>query len=92
LANHRQRAADEVAVAVGKVAVITLHQRIETETPILTKGNLAQQKIAKHVGGEEILFVLPVLIAENRAGAIDGLGLEGAEGVEDSLGADDVAA
>ncbi len=90
--NHRQGAADKIAVAIGQVAVVALDQRVEAEAPILSKRNLAQKKVAKNVGGEQILFALPVLIAQNRARTVDGFGLESAEGVQNRLGADDIAA
>ena len=89
--DHRQSAADKVAVAVGQVAVVALDQGVEAEAAVLAEGNFAEQEVAEDVGGEEVLFVFPVLVAQNCAGPIDGLWLERAEGVEDGFGADDVA-
>ncbi len=92
LLDHRQRAADEVAVAVGEVGVVALDEGVEGEAAVLAEGDLAEEEVAEDVGGEEVLLVFPVLVAERSAGPVDGLGLEAAEGVEDGLGADDVAA
>ena len=70
LLNHRQCAADKVAIAIREVAVISLDQSVEAEAAVLTERNLAQQEITKDVGGKEVLLMLPVLIAQHRAGAV----------------------
>jgi len=54
LPDHGQRPADEVAVAVGEVGVITLHQCVEREAAVLTEDDLAQQEIAQRVGSKHV--------------------------------------
>ena len=52
LVHHVDDAADQVAVAVGEVAVVALDQSIEAEVAILAEGNLAQQEVAQCVGAQ----------------------------------------
>ena len=40
-----QRAADEVAVAVGEIRVVARDERIKAEAAVLAEGDLAQEEI-----------------------------------------------
>ena len=55
--DHRQGAADEVAVAVGEVAVVALDEGVEGEAAVLAEGDFAEEEVAEDVGGEEVLVV-----------------------------------
>ena len=54
--DHRQRAADEVAVAVGEVGVVAGDEGVEAEAAVLAEGDFAEEEVAEDVGGEEVLF------------------------------------
>ena len=56
LFDHFERAADEVAVAVGEVGVVAGDEGVEAEAAVLAEGNLAEQEVAEDVGGEEVLL------------------------------------
>src|SRR5207248_6593415 len=68
--NHRQRSTDEISVSIRQISVVSLHQRVEAEAPVLPKRNLTKQKVAKNIRREEVLFVLPVLLAKLWPGSI----------------------
>ncbi len=53
--DHVDDAADEVAVAVGEVAVVALDQCVEGEVAVLAEGNFAQQEIAQGIGAEDFV-------------------------------------
>ena len=53
--HHVDDAADEVAVAVGEVAVVALDQCVEGEVAVLAEGNFAQQEIAQGIGAEDFV-------------------------------------
>src|SRR6185312_14418358 len=59
LLNKVQCAADEVAVAVGEVAVVALDEGVEAEAAVLAEGDFAEEEVAEDVGGEEVLLVFP---------------------------------
>ena len=50
--HHVDDAADEVAVAVGEVAVVALHQCFEGEASVLAEGNFAHEEVAHGVVAE----------------------------------------
>ena len=54
LADHGQRAADEVAVAVGEVGVVAGDEGVEGEAAVLAEGDFAQQEVAEDVGAENV--------------------------------------
>ncbi len=43
LGDERERAADEVAVAVGEVGVVARYERVEAEAAVLAEGDFAEQ-------------------------------------------------
>ena len=55
LVHHVDDAADEVAVAVGQVAVEALDERIEAEAAVLSKRDFAQQEVAQRIGAQNFL-------------------------------------
>ena len=52
LMDHRQRAAGEVAQAVGEIGVVAPHQRVVAEAAVLAEDHFAQQEIAQRVGAQ----------------------------------------
>ena len=56
--NHVDHAAHQVAVAVGQVAVVALHQCIEAEAAILPEGNLPQQEVPQSIRPQNLLHRL----------------------------------
>src|SRR6185437_4050734 len=84
LGNKSECAADEIAVAIGKIGVVARDESVEAEAAVLAEGDFAKQEVAQHIGGEEIAFAF---------GAVwELLGVDVlAEGFEDGFRADDVA-
>ena len=100
LADQREDAADEVAVAVGEVGVVASDHSVEAEAAVLAEGDLAEEEVAEDVGGEEVLLG-PGGIGDGGEGGVF-LELAGvvvlyaaqelvAEAGEDGFGADDVS-
>ena len=58
MCDHVDDAADEIAVAVGEVAVVALHQCVEGEAAVLAEGNFAQQEVAQGIGAEHLVHGL----------------------------------
>ncbi len=54
---HRERAADEVAIAVGEIGVVAGDQGFEGEAAVLAEGDFAEEEVAEDVGGEEVAVV-----------------------------------
>ena len=50
----RQRAAGQIAEAIGQIRVVALDQRVVAEAAILPEGDFAQQEIAQRVGADHV--------------------------------------
>ena len=53
--HHVDDAADEVAVAIGEVAVIALEECVEGEIAVLAEGDFAEEEIAQSIGAQNFL-------------------------------------
>ena len=53
--HHVDDAADQIAVAVGEVAVVALNQRVEGEIAVLAERNFAEEEVAERIGAEDFL-------------------------------------
>ena len=53
--HHVDDAADKIAVAVGKISVVALHQRVEGKIAVLAKGNFAEEEVAQGIGAQDLL-------------------------------------
>ena len=79
-ADHRQRAAHQIPVAIRQIRVVALHQRVEREAAVLAEDDLAQQEVAQRVRPKEVLL------------GFGQVGFERAEAFQNGLRAHDVAA
>ena len=55
LIDHRQRAAGQVAEAVGEIGIVAADQRVVAEAAVLAEDHFAQQEVAQRVGAEHFV-------------------------------------
>ena len=54
LMDHRQRAAGQVAEAIGEIGIVAADQRVVAEGAILSEDDFAQQEVAQGVGSHHL--------------------------------------